>query len=49
MMRGVACGQASTGRMKKHRDGNKYTVTAVRMANRDIEAKAVAGHRALGV
>lgn len=49
-MRGVTRAQASTGRMKKHRDGNEYTVTAVKMATvPNIEMKAVAGHRALGV
>ena len=42
-MRGVKRCQESTGRMKKHRYGNEFKVTAVRMANaRDIETKAVA-------
>ena len=42
-MRGVKRGQASTGRMKKHRDSHEFTVTAVKMANApDVETKAVA-------
>ena len=31
-MRGVTRCQGSTGRMKKHRYGNEFKVTAVRMA-----------------
>ena len=42
-MRGVKRCQESTGRMKKHRYGNEFKVTAVKMANApDIETKAVA-------
>lgn len=49
-MRGITRGHASTGRMKKYGDGNECTVTAVKKATvPDIEKKAVAGHRALGV
>ncbi len=42
-MRGVKRGQASTGRMKKHRYGNEFKVTAVKMATApEVETKAVA-------
>lgn len=50
-MRGATHGQIFPGRMMmKHRDGNECTVTVVKMATvPDIETKAVAGHRTLGV
>lgn len=45
-MRGVKRCQESTGRMKKHRYGNEFKVTAVKRANApDIETKAVADGR----
>jgi len=42
-MRGVTRGQASTGRMKKHRDRDEFTVRAVKLATApEVETTAVA-------
>jgi len=37
-MRGVKRCHGSTGRMKKHRDGHEFKVTAVKMATANIES-----------
>lgn len=48
-MRGVTRGQASTGRMKKHRDRDEFTVRAVKLATApEVETTAVALGAGLG-
>jgi len=43
-MRGVKRCQGSTGRVKKHRYGNEFKVTPVKMADaQDIKTRAMVG------